>query len=100
MRIKHAIFIGVVAALASLTAPALARNSDARNSDGKSSDVEQTNEPSASSSCSALQQTPDGTWTRYRVRKWVPHSKASANPRRGIRIIKRGKQAWPESNAT
>jgi hypothetical protein len=30
MRIKHAIFIGVVAALATLTAPALAKNSNPR----------------------------------------------------------------------
>jgi hypothetical protein len=57
MRIKHAILIGIVAALAS--APALARNSDASNFD-----VQPTNEPPASSSCSALQKMADGTWAR------------------------------------
>jgi hypothetical protein len=55
MQIKHTIFVGIVAALTSLTAPALAKNSDARNSDAQTP---------ASSSCSALQQTADGTWAR------------------------------------
>ncbi|MGZ5873284.1 MAG: hypothetical protein ACXWKP_14385 [Bradyrhizobium sp.] len=45
MRIKHAIFAGFVAALVSLTAPALAKNSDARNTDGKNSDVQQSANP-------------------------------------------------------
>ena len=62
MRIKHAILIGIVAALAS--APAPAKNSDARNSDASNSDVQQTTEPPASSSCSALQKMADGTWAR------------------------------------
>ena len=54
MRIKHAIFTFAMAALVSLTAPALARTSDAKT----------TSEQPASSSCSALQQTADGTWAR------------------------------------
>lgn len=59
MRIKHAIFVGIVAVLASLTAPALAKNSNARNSDAQT-----PAEPPTSSSCSALQTTADGTWAR------------------------------------
>ncbi len=54
MRIKHAIFVASMAALASLTTPALARNSDAQ----------QTSEQPASSPCSALQKTAGGTWKR------------------------------------
>ena len=54
MRIKHAIFAGSMAALASLTAPALARTSDAQT----------TSEQPASSSCSARQQAADGTWAQ------------------------------------
>jgi hypothetical protein len=59
MRIRHAIFTGIVAALASLTASALARNSEVKNSE-----VKTPSEPSGSSSCSALQKTADGTWAR------------------------------------
>ena len=54
MRIKQAIFAGSIAALASMTAPVLARNSDAQK----------PNEPSASSPCSARQQAADGSWTQ------------------------------------
>ena len=54
MRIKHAIFVGSMAALASLTAPALAKHSD----------TQKTSEQSTSSPCSALQPMPDGTWTQ------------------------------------
>jgi hypothetical protein len=54
MRIKRAIFASVVAALASLTAPALASNSK----------PQPVAEPPASSSCSAMQPTADGSWAR------------------------------------
>lgn len=88
MRIKHAIFAGIVAALASLTAPALAKNSDAKNSDAKNSDARnsdaKTGEQPASSSCSALQQTADGTWARLPCQELgspqqVPHKSAARN---------------------
>jgi hypothetical protein len=54
MRIKHAIFAGSVAALASMAAPALAKHSDAQK----------TSEQTTSSPCIARQQTADGTWTQ------------------------------------
>jgi hypothetical protein len=54
MRIKHAIFVGSMAALASHTAPALAKHSDAQT----------TSEQSTSSPCSARQPMPDGTWAQ------------------------------------
>ena len=54
MRIKRAIFANLVAALALWTVPALASNSK----------PQPVSEPPASSSCSALQQTADGTWQR------------------------------------
>jgi hypothetical protein len=53
MRIKRAIFIGSIAALAATTAPALAKNSTAQKTDDKST----------SSSCHAYQQAADGSWT-------------------------------------
>jgi hypothetical protein len=54
MRITHAMFACSVAALVSWTAPVLASNSK----------PQPVTEPSASTSCSALQQAADGTWTR------------------------------------
>ena len=54
MGIKQAIFVGSMAALASVTAPVLAKHSDAQKN----------GEQSASSFCSAAQQMADGTWTQ------------------------------------
>ena len=53
MRIKRAIFVGSIATLAAMTAPALAKNSTAQKTDDKST----------SSSCHAYQQAADGSWT-------------------------------------
>ena len=52
MRITRFVFAGALATSAVLTAPALARNSETQKGDDKS----------ASSSCSAYQQAPDGSW--------------------------------------
>ncbi|MCP3399542.1 hypothetical protein [Bradyrhizobium sp. CCGB20] len=52
MRSIHVVFAGALAAATVLTAPALAKNSDAQKGEEKST----------SSSCSAYQQAPDGTW--------------------------------------
>ena len=54
MRIKHAIFVGSMAALAMMTEPVLAKSSGAEKSDDKPT----------SSSCHAYQQAADGTWTQ------------------------------------
>jgi hypothetical protein len=51
MQIKYAIFVGAVAALASLTTPVLAKNSDAQKSDDKST----------SSACHAYETAADGS---------------------------------------
>jgi len=54
MQLRYAIFVGAMAALASLAVPALARHGDAQK----------TGEPAATSSgCSAQQRLADGTWT-------------------------------------
>ena len=53
MRINH-VLLAVAFALATvITAPVLAKNSDAQKSEDKST---------SSSSCSAYQQAPDGSW--------------------------------------
>jgi hypothetical protein len=52
MRIAQLIFVGSVAALAMLAAPALAKNSNAQKNE----------DTSASPACHARQQTADGSW--------------------------------------
>ncbi len=56
MRIAHLIFTGSIAALAVLTAPALAKNSNTQKTDDSSAST------ASSSSCHAYQQAPDGSW--------------------------------------
>jgi hypothetical protein len=53
MRINHVLFAGAFAVAAVLTAPVLAKNSGAQKGEDKST---------SSSSCSAYQQAPDGSW--------------------------------------
>ena len=55
MRIAHLIFTGSIAALAVLTAPALAKNSNTQKTDDAATST-------ASSPCHAYQQAPDGSW--------------------------------------
>lgn len=52
MRIAHLVFGAALAASAVLATPALAKNSEAQKGDDRS----------ASPSCSAYQQAPDGSW--------------------------------------
>lgn len=85
MRIRDAIFASIVAALASQTAPALAKHSEVKNSE-----VTTPSEPSASSSCSALQKTADGTWARLPCQELgspgqPPHKSAAQTPDRQTR---------------
>jgi hypothetical protein len=88
MRIKHAIFAGVVAALASSPVPA--KNFDIRNSDIGNSGAKPRDEPQASSSCSALQQTADGNWARLPCQELGsppqgPHKSAARSPDQQMR---------------
>ncbi|MBR0973908.1 MULTISPECIES: hypothetical protein [Bradyrhizobium] len=53
MRIAYLVFAGALATSAALTAPAVAKNSNAQKGEDKST---------SSSSCSAYQQAPDGSW--------------------------------------
>jgi len=59
MRIAPLIFAGSIAALAVLTAPALARNSNTQKIDDPSALASPN---SASQGCHAYQQAPDGSW--------------------------------------
>ena len=53
MRIAKLIFVGSLAALVLVAAPALAKNSDGQKTEDKP----------ASTSCKAYQHAPDGSWT-------------------------------------
>ncbi len=56
MRITHLVFTGSIAALAALTAPVQAKNSN-------TPEINDTSASSrASSNCHAYQQAPDGSW--------------------------------------
>ena len=89
MQIARMIFVGSVAALAALTAPALANN------------TAKTTDPSTSSPCKAYQQAPDGTWWQFytivlgnpgrscHVRNSAPAINRSTSPRREARIRRR-----------
>lgn len=65
MRLGHAMFLGLVAALLTLAAPTLARNS---NHEHKAS------EAPVSSSCNAYQQAADGTWKQLSCQEMDPRS--------------------------
>ena len=59
MRLGQAIFLGSAAALLTLAAPTLARNSTPPNSN-----LPKASEAPASTSCHAYQQAADGTWAQ------------------------------------
>jgi hypothetical protein len=59
MRIAQLIFTGSIAALAALTAPALAKSSHTQKVD----DASASSTSSTSPTCRAYQQAADGTWT-------------------------------------
>jgi len=70
MRIKNATFAVSFAALAVITAPALAKNTGAPKSDDKSN----------SSSCHAYQQAADGSWTQLPCQELGSAGQAQRKP--------------------
>jgi hypothetical protein len=73
MRLGQAIFFGSAAALLTLAAPTLARNSSTNSHTAK------TSEAPAPASCHAYQQEADGTWTQLPCH--AMGSKPPAQPR-------------------
>ena len=71
MRLGQAILLGTAAALLTLAAPTLARNSSA---------AKQPVEASGPASCQAYQQAPDGTWTQLPCQEMGPKA-APVHPR-------------------
>jgi hypothetical protein len=78
MRLGQAIFFGAAAALLTLAAPTLARNSSTNSHTAKAT------EAPASASCHAYQQAADGSWTQLPCREMgsersaQPHSAAKS----------------------
>jgi hypothetical protein len=73
MRLGQAIFFGSAAALLTLAAPTLARNSSAHSHTAKAT------EAPAASTCQAYQQAADGSWTERPCQE--TGAKAPAQPR-------------------
>jgi hypothetical protein len=73
MRLGQAIFFGSAAALLTLAAPTLARNSTTNSHTAKAT------EAPAAASCHAYQQTADGLWTQLPCQ--AMGSKAPTQPR-------------------
>ena len=67
MRLGQAIFFGSAAALLTLAAPTLARNSNTNSN--TNSQPAKTSEAPASASCHAYQQAADGSWTQLSCRE-------------------------------
>lgn len=72
MRIAHLVFASALAASAALTAPALAKNSDAQKGEDKAA---------SSSSCSAYQQAPDGSWEQLPCKEAGEHGQPQTQHR-------------------
>ena len=72
MRLGQALFFGSAAALLTLAAPTLAKNSSANSHTTKAA------EAPASTSCQAYQQAADGSWTQLPCQEMG--SEASAQP--------------------
>jgi hypothetical protein len=70
MRKVNAILFGSIAALATLTAPVLAKNSDTQKADDKP----------VSSSCHSYRQNPDGSWTPLPCQELGPGTQAQPRP--------------------
>lgn len=80
MRIARLVFGAVLAASAVLAAPALAKNSEAQKGDDKST----------SPSCSAYQQTPDGSWEQLPCKEAGERSQPQTQHRTGAQGTDQG----------
>lgn len=76
MRLGQAIFFGSAAALLTLAAPTLARNS----SPSPSAHPVKSSEAPTSSSCHAYQQTADGTWTQLSCLETGSRTSSQSHP--------------------
>lgn len=77
MRIAQLIFVGSIAVLAGLAAPALAKNSNSP----ANANAHKVDDKPASTGCHAYQQAPDGSWIELPCQEAGPTSQAAMPPR-------------------
>lgn len=83
MRIAQLIFVGSIAALAGLTVPALAKNSNSpADTDAKTQKIGDT---PAAQGCHAYQQAADGSWTPLPCQEAGPMSQAPTHSKSAAR---------------
>ena len=83
MRLGQAIFFGSAAALLTLAAPTLAKNSSANSHTAKAT------EAPAASSCQAYQQAADGSWMQRPCQEMGSKTQPSLTPPQRARPKKR-----------
>lgn len=83
MRMAHLVFAGALVASFVLTAPALARNPNIQKDEDKST---------SSSSCSAYQQAPDGSWQQLPCKETSEHGQAQTQHKSGAQGGEQGER--------
>ncbi|MGY8705312.1 hypothetical protein RAD16_06145 [Bradyrhizobium sp. 18BD] len=83
MRIAHLVVAGTPAISAVLAGPAFARNSDAQKGEDK---------PTSSSSCSAYQQAPDGSWEQLPCKETGERSQPQTQHKSGAQDAGQGER--------
>ena len=82
MRIVHLVFAGALVASFVLTAPGLAKNSNTQKDEDKST----------SSSCSAYQQAPDGSWQQLPCKETGERSQPQTQQKSGAQGADQGER--------
>ncbi|TQF37481.1 hypothetical protein UNPF46_19000 [Bradyrhizobium sp. UNPF46] len=84
MRIAHLVFTAALAASAALATPAQAKNTGAQKDEDKSS--------ASSSSCSAYQQAPDGSWEPLPCKETGERAQPQTQHKTGVRDTDQGER--------
>jgi hypothetical protein len=83
MRIARLIFVGSIAVLAVVAAPALAKNS---NSNPSNANALKAEEKPAAQGCHAYQKAPDGSWVELQCQEGGPTSQSPTHGKSATRI--------------
>ncbi|MGZ5874864.1 MAG: hypothetical protein ACXWKP_22410 [Bradyrhizobium sp.] len=84
MRIARLIFVGSIAVLAAVTAPALARNSNLNSH--ANANAQRVEDKPAAQGCHAYQKAPDGSWVQLSCQEVGPTAQAPAHGKSATRI--------------
>jgi hypothetical protein len=76
MRITRLIFAGSIAALAAVTTPALAKNSNSNSNFPANANAQKIEDKQVAQGCHAYQQAPDGSWVPLPCQEAGPTSQA------------------------